>query len=105
MATEGRLAALKPSATTDTVLYACPASTLTHCGVFICRQGGGDETVRVAIMNDATIGNLTAEDWIIYDDADTLQITGLILKADETLAVWVSAATVSFVVNGFEEAA
>lgn len=105
MATEGRLAALVPSATTNTLLYTCPASTVVNLSVFICRQGDGTENVRVAIMDDATIGNLTAEDWIIYDDTDTLQITNIFLKAGETLAVWASAATVSFVVNGFEEPA
>lgn len=100
----GRLGASSPAADTDTLLYTCPASTVASVTVSVARRGDGSELVRIALMDDATIGNLSNEDYLEYGSS-VQEITGLVLGAGQSIAVRTDAATVSFVAFGFEEAA
>ena len=60
------LGQVNPSATTNTTLYTCPASTQTVIStITICNQAGTSGTYRIAIRpNGATI---SAEHYIVYD--------------------------------------
>lgn len=101
----GRLGAVSPTADTDTILYTCPASTIATVTVSVARRGvNKDEKVRIALMDSTVVGNLADEDYLEYD-SDTIEITGIVLSADESIVVRTDAATVSFVAYGFEESA
>lgn len=100
----GRLAASTPAADTNTLLYSCPASTVATVTLSICRRGGGTELVRVALMDSTSIGDLADEDYLEYD-SEVVELSGIVLSANQSIVVRADAATVSFVLFGFEEAA
>ena len=49
--TAGRLAAKKPGATTNTVLYRCPTTVTGSTVVNVCNQSGSAATYRMALRN------------------------------------------------------
>ena len=49
--TAGRLAAKKPAATTNTVLYRCPTTVTGSTVVNVCNQSGSAATYRMALRN------------------------------------------------------
>lgn len=105
MATQGRLGAADMAATTNTLLYTCPASTKAFVSVNVCALSGSP-TVRIAIADN---GTPAAEDWIEYDyqiSAGGIPLVreGIILKATDRIYVWSSAINVTAVVYGQEEA-
>src|SRR3990167_1212541 len=101
MATQGRLGAADLAATTETLLYTCPASTKAFVSVNLCARSGSP-TVRIAIADN---GAAADADWIEYDYAISAGSTplvreGIILTATDRIYVWASATGVSAVIYG-----
>lgn len=104
MPTQGRLGAFDLAATTETLLYTCPASTKAFVSVNMCARSG-TPTVRLALADN---GVPAAEDWLEYDfslSAGSIPLVreGIILKATDRLYGYASATGVSVVVYGQEE--
>jgi hypothetical protein len=95
-----------PSATTNTTLYTCPASTQTVIStITICNQAGTSGTYRIAIRpNGATI---SAEHYIVYDasvpaNSTTAYTLGMTIDASDVVTVYASSANMSFNAFGSE---
>lgn len=99
----GRLGAQDLSATTNTTLYTCPASTFAIVNVSICNRNATSVTVRLALASSATPGG---SEWLEYGVTipanSVLERTGLVLKATEYLVVWASTTSVNAVAYGIE---
>lgn len=102
----GRLGIADLAATTDTTVYTVPASTLTVATVNVCNRNSTAVTVRLAV---AATGTPAAGEFVEYDatiDANgVLERTGLVLDTGKRIVARSSAANVSVVVMGYEEAA
>lgn len=100
----GILGQSAPSATTNTTVYTVPASTTATVTVSICNRGTSAITTRLAVANTGTPGN---SEWLEYDASiaanGVLERTGIVVQASKQLVVYVSAATASVSVYGFEE--
>ena len=95
-----------PSATTNTTLYTCPASTQTVIStITICNQAGTSGTYRIAIRpNGATI---SPEHYIVYDasvpaNSTTAYTLGMTIDASDVVTVYASSANISFNAFGSE---
>lgn len=101
----GRLGAADLSATTNTTIYTVPSSTMTGLNVNICNRGASAVTVRLAV---AATDTPSASEWIEYDVSlpanGVLERTGIMLAATQRIVAYASAATVSVVAWGVEEA-
>lgn len=100
------LGQVNPSATTNTTLYTCPASTQTVIStITICNQAGTSGTYRIAIRpNGATI---SAEHYIVYDasisaNSTTAYTLGMTIDASDVVTVYASSANMSFNAFGSE---
>jgi hypothetical protein len=93
-----------PAATTDTLLYTVPASTEAVAKVFICNRGAIG-TFRVAHLPGG--GAVTNSDYLVYDmslDASgTVELTGIVMAATDTLRVYASHANFTFNAVGTEK--
>lgn len=102
----GKLGANDVSATTNTTVYTCPASTYAVVAVNICNRGASAANVRIAVADTDTPGNA---EYIEYDTQvfakNVLERTGLVLSAGQKIVVYSSAASISAVVVGIETAA
>ena len=95
-----------PSATTNTTLYTCPASTQTVIStISICNQAASSGTYRIAIRpNGATI---SAEHYVVYDasipaNSTTAYTLGMTIDASDIVTVYASSANMSFNAFGSE---
>ena len=99
----GRLGAADLSASTNTTLYTCPASTFAIANVSICNRNATSVTVRLALASSATPGGA---EWLEYGVTipanSVLERTGLSLDAGKILVVWASTTSVNAVVYGIE---
>lgn len=99
----GRLGAADLSATTNTTVYTCPASTFTVASVSICNRTASTVTVRLAL---AAASTPVAAEYLEYDVQilanGVLERTGIVLDAGKLLVAYSSAANVSVVVMGIE---
>jgi hypothetical protein len=99
----GILGQSSPSATTNTTVYTVPAVTTAAFTVNICNRSGSPITARVAV---ASSGSPTDSEWIEYDASipanGVLERTGIVAQAGERVVVYVSAATASVNVYGYE---
>ena len=100
------LGQVNPSATTNTTLYTCPASTQTVIStITICNQAGTAGTYRIAIRpNGATI---SAEHYIVYDasipaNSTTAYTLGMTIDASDIVTVYASSTSMSFNAFGSE---
>jgi hypothetical protein len=95
-----------PSATTNTTLYTCPASTQTVIStISICNQAGTSGTYRIAVRpNGAAI---SAEHYIVYDASIQANTTaaytlGITIDASDVVTVYASSTSISFNAFGSE---
>lgn len=99
----GRLGAADLSATTNTTVYTCPASTYAVVAVNVCNRAATGMTVRLAVA-DADSPN--AAEYIEYNTSvfgnNVLERTGIVLSASQRIVAYSSAANVSVVVVGIE---
>lgn len=101
----GRLGVADLSATTNTTVYTCPASTFTVASVSICNRNSTTVTVRLAL---AASGTPTASEYLEYDVQllanGVIERTGIVLDSGKLLVAYASAANVSVVAMGIETA-
>jgi hypothetical protein len=99
----GILGQSSPTATTNTTVYTVPASTTATFTVSICNRSSSAITARLAIASTATP---TDAEWIEYDASipanGVLERSGIVAQAAEQVVAYVSAATASVNVYGFE---
>ena len=100
------LGQVNPSATTNTTLYTCPASTQTVIStITICNQAGTSGTYRIAVRpNGATIA---PEHYLVYDASIQANTTaaytlGITIDASDVVTVYASSANLSFNAFGSE---
>jgi hypothetical protein len=106
MATAGILGQLDCAATTNELLYECPASTEAFVAVNIVARSGS-KTVRLALAPNTTPADSS---WLEYDfpigaGGTPLLREGIYMKATDRLYVWSSATGVSANAYGKETAA
>jgi hypothetical protein len=79
----GRLGAADLAATTDTILYPCPADTFAVVSVSICNRGATTATVRIAVSSSA-VAPATSE-FLEYDTdllaKGVLERTGIVMDS------------------------
>ena len=99
----GRLGKADLVATTDTVVYTCPADTFTVATVSICNRGNQVITLKMSVSDS---GTPDASQYVEYDTEvlshGVLERTGLVMNAGKKLVVWSNAVNVSAVVMGIE---
>ena len=99
----GRLGAADLSATTNTTLYTCPASTFAIANVSICNRNATAVTVRLALASSATPGG---SEWLEFGTTipanSVLERTGLVVDASKILVVWASTTSVNALAYGIE---
>ena len=99
----GRLGKAYLVATTDTVVYTCPADTFTVATVSICNRGNQVITLKMSVSDS---GTPDASEYVEYDTEvlshGVLERTGLVMNAGQKLVVWSNAVNVSAVVMGIE---
>lgn len=99
----GRLGTADLSATTNTTVYTCPASTFAVVSVSVCNRGSTSATVRIAVADAATP---TSAEYLEFDSSlvakGVLERTGIVMQAGKLLVVYSSAASVNAVVMGIE---
>jgi hypothetical protein len=95
-----------PSATTNTTLYTCPASTQTVIStITICNQAATSGSYRIAIRpNGASLAN---EHYIVFDvsipaNSVTAYTLGLTIDASDIVTVYASSSNMSFNAFGSE---
>jgi len=99
----GRLGKADLVATTDTVVYTCPADTFTVATVSICNRGNQVITLKMSVSDS---GTPDASEYVEYNTEvlshGVLERTGLVMNAGQKLVVWSNAVNVSAVVMGIE---
>lgn len=102
----GKLGANDVSATTNTTVYTCPASTYAVVAVNICNRGTNAAEVRIAVADTDSPG---VAEYIEYDTnvfaKNVLERTGIVLAAGQKIVVYSSQSSISAVVVGIETAA
>ena len=100
----GTLGQSAPSATTNTTVYTVPAGKTAVTTVAFCNRGNSQVTVRLAVCATSTPSNA---EYIEYDATieanGTLERSGIVASASKLFVVYVSAATVSVNIYGYEE--
>lgn len=101
----GRLGASDLSATTNTTVYQCPASTFAVVTLSVCNRTASTITCRVAL---STTANPALADYLEYGVSilanGVLERTGIVMAANQYLIVYSSASSTSAVVFGIETA-
>src|SRR3989304_1364045 len=104
----GRLGAIDLPATTDTLLYEVPASTIATVNINVCNRTGSAVVLRLAHINGA-IGTVANEDYIEYGISiaanGVLERTGIVMAAGHTLMAYADNTGLSIQAWGWEEAA
>ena len=100
----GILGQAAPAATTNTVVYTVPASTITVATINIVNTTALSMLVRLAI---ASSGTPTTSEYIEYDTIisanGVLERSGIVMNATEAVVVFGSAAGLAVSVYGYEE--
>ena len=102
----GKLGSADLTATTDTLLYTVPASSLATLNIRVANRNSTTVAIRVAI---GTGTSPAGKDYIDYDllvaANGVLEDSGIVCSAGEKVWAYSSMAGVSVRVHGFEEAA
>ena len=102
----GNLGSADLTATTDTLLYTVPASSLATLNIRVANRNSTTVAIRVAIGTGASPA---VKDYIDYDlpvpANGVLEDSGIVCSAGEKVWAYSSMAGVSVRVHGFEEAA
>ena len=101
----GALAQSAPAATTLTTIYTVPASRRATVEVVACNRSGVPVAIRLSLAQNGAADALSQ--YLLYDyvlSENAAQSSAPITMGDsDELRVYVSAADVSFTVNGIEE--
>ena len=93
-----------PNAATNTTIYTVTTGKQASFSVNILNRGASSITIRLAIAATATPGNA---EWLEYDATipanGVLERGGLVATAGKQIVAYVSAATASVSVYGYEE--
>ena len=104
--TSGKLGSADLTATTDTLLYTVPDSSLATLNIRVANRNSTTVAIRVAI---GTGEAPAVKDYIDYDFLvaanGVLEDSGIVCSAGEKVWAYSSMAGVSVRVHGFEEAA
>ena len=101
----GRLGTADLTATTNTTVYTCPATTFAVASVSICNRNATTVTVRLGLSATATPG---LDEWIEFDSSlvanGVLERTGIVVDAGKLIVVQTTTATpaLSVVAYGIE---
>ena len=99
----GILGQAAPAATTNTVIYTVPASTVTVATISIVNTTLTSIAVRLAIAS----GTPTTSEYIEYDTiisaSGVLERSGIVMNATEAVVVFSSAVGLAVSVYGYEE--
>jgi hypothetical protein len=99
----GILGHSSPPATTNTTVYTVPASNTATLNINVCNRGNSAITVRLAIASTASPAD---SEWLEYDASipanGVLERSGIVAQAGELVVAYVSAATASVNVYGYE---
>ena len=102
----GRLAAVTPTANTDTQLYQVTAALTGSVSISICNTGTISSEIRLSIENSAAVG-IASTNCIEYDaeisPSSVLERGGVVLASQQKLFCKSSTSNVNFIVYGYEE--
>ena len=103
MAVVGILGQSAPAATTNTTVYTVPSGVASTFNVSICNQGSSSITARLAVAAAATPAT---SEYIEYDASipanGVLERSGIVAQTGKLVVAYVSAATASVTVYGYE---
>lgn len=102
----GRLAAVTPTANTDTLLYQVPASSTASFAITVCNTNSLATNVRISIEDSNAVG-IASTNCIEFDTSivskSVLEKGGLVLGNQQKLFCNSSVSDVNFIVYGYEE--
>lgn len=101
----GKLNSINLAASTPVVLWTNLTTTPSTITLSLCNKSTSTANVRVAIIDGASISDITDADYIEYDLAlasrNVLERTAIVLGQNQSIYVFSSSAQVSAVVWGF----
>jgi hypothetical protein len=102
----GRLAAVTPTATVDTLLYQVPAATTGSLLISVCNTNTLSSNIRISIENSSAVGIATTN-CIEYETTiapySSFERGGIVLGNQQKLFCDSSISGVNFIVYGYEE--
>ncbi len=102
----GRLAAVTPTANTDTLVYQVPSTLTASITVNITNTNSSQSNTRLSIENSSAVGIATTN-CLEYDTGivplSTFERGGLVLGNQQKLFCNSSVSNVNFIVYGYEE--
>lgn len=103
----GRLGVATLAATTNTIIYTVPVGKQSTVNVnYTNRSSSETNDMRLAVMDSDQIGDLATEDFIEYDftmaATDTVERTGIAMKAGESIVAYAEKAVATIRVHGVE---
>ena len=104
----GRLGAVDLAITTNTSVYAVPASTVATVNISVCNRNA--VSIKIRLMHlDGAIGTLAVEDYLEYDEVveanGVLERTAIVMAATHVIGAYSDTANVTVQVHGWEDAA
>jgi hypothetical protein len=102
----GRLAAVTPTATVDTLLYQVPTSSTGSLMISVCNTNTASSRIRISIENSSAVGIATTnciEYETIIEPYNSFERGGIVLGNQQKLFCESSISGVNFIVYGYEE--